>query len=240
MKRFKTPNRTKRATGRTDPRTAGLALFSLLSVFLAGCSSPAFEVGVVLSPDLKSLYGYYPSIEVDFAGITPAERQRVENYSVDRWFDSGNPLRASLAKKTLRFSEDAVLRQTISEKDPVWDDWEHRGAVYLVVFANLPHVFETADGAPVPDPRRLTLPMRSEHWYKSEGGAFWLEVGAGGIVELANEPEEEEVVFDRPQEELQGDEPGTTFSSGPEEEPPEAPKTGIPEAETQEPEGSAN
>lgn len=159
---------------------------ALAAALIAGCSSPAFEVGVSLSPELRTLYGIVPTVEADFAGITPSEIERVRSVSVDEWFAPGNPLRASLSPKTLRFSEDRPLAQSISEDDPVWELWEKRGVTDLAVFVNLPMTPSAKGG----DPRKLIEHIRAEGWMEREGGEIWIEIGPGGAVKLAGPPAE--------------------------------------------------
>ena len=50
------------------------ALTASLALVLSGCSAPGVRLNVALSPELKAVYGYYPSVEVD-----GAERSRARD-----------------------------------------------------------------------------------------------------------------------------------------------------------------
>ncbi|MDO5532760.1 hypothetical protein [Sutterella sp.] len=191
-------------------RTLGAA--AAAAALLAGCSSPKFEVGVRLSEDLRDLYGYLPSIEVDLAGVNPEEAERVNNYSVDRWFEPGNPMRASLIHKTLRFSEDAASPKNVPKDDPLWGELEERGSTLMAVLVNLPPVAAEGDG----DPRRIMVPIRSEHWYEREGGSLWFEIAPGGVVRLgkpASKPKSSVKTVEAPPDEPETIETNIHFAS---------------------------
>lgn len=159
------------------------ALTASLALVLSGCSAPGVRLNVALSPELKAVYGYYPSVEVDVAAMAPSEAERVTSYSVDEWFSPDNPMRAGVVRKTLKFSEDRAGLQTIDDDDPFWTEGKSRGAEAAAVLVNLPGHEDPKPGAP--DPRRIVVPLEAEHWYQTKEGTVWLLVGPAGIVKLA-------------------------------------------------------
>lgn len=109
----------------------------MLAAFFAGCTY-THNVKVYMSPELKERYGYYPSLEVDLAGLNVNEKNWFDSYDMDKYFEADNPLRKSLAPITMRFSEDDPSMLYLERGSDIWSVWKRKGAEDLYIVVNLP------------------------------------------------------------------------------------------------------
>lgn len=158
------------------------------AVAFTGCVT-SYEVNVSLSPKLKELYGEYPSLEVDVAGVDANGLERFEATPVDDYFTVGNALRGCSPHATLRFRADDFGMRTLESGDDVWDAFDDLGADRVVLLVNLPPLPEKIekqqegkkdDGkdSAKKDFRRLVIPLEN-HWYSSDVRNF--EITPAGI-----------------------------------------------------------
>ena len=69
-----------------------------MAVMLSGCGSsyPEFDIQVSPSTALVKKYGYYPSVEVDVAGLSESDAVKFSSYPVDKYFEDDSELILSL------------------------------------------------------------------------------------------------------------------------------------------------
>ena len=126
--------------------TLGCAL--VIAAFLVGCGTPpATKHAVELVPRTDA------SVEVDLVGATASDLPDWKAYSMNKYWQPGDPMRRDAEKVTLRI--DGKETKQFAPNDPIWDKWFARQATYLVVLAHLPGDFQ--DGPT--DPRRKIVPL---------------------------------------------------------------------------------
>lgn len=163
-----------------------------LAVALSACSSSVkdFNITVQVDSSLKDQYGLLPSFEVDVLAINADQEDRIKSYNINEYFEYQNPLRMSLPKLTLKFSEDGAKTQVIDSDDPAWEAWASNKAEILVLIANLPYVHsstasnEAATSTDQADGRRLLVPMKRDHWYSLPTWSLYFLVTPSGLVQL--------------------------------------------------------
>ncbi len=140
-------------------RGTGLLLFSFGLLF-AGChpapTGSRFNVEVIPGNDVKQA-----SVEVDLIGATEREKAFWESYSIDKYWEPGDPVRRDAEKYSLRL--DNGRARALAVPDPIWNKWLNRGALYLVVIAQLPGDFKGL----ARDPRREVLSLDKRNWKTS-------------------------------------------------------------------------
>jgi hypothetical protein len=126
----------------------GMSCSLIITAFLAGCGTPpATKHAVELVPRTDA------SVEVDFVGATGSDLMDWKAYSMNKYWQPGDPMRRDAEKVTLRI--DGKETKQFAPNDPIWDKWFARQATYLVVLAHLPGDFP--DGPT--DPRRKIVPL---------------------------------------------------------------------------------
>ena len=73
---------------------------------LIACSSHKFDVSVTPTRELSKTYGFYPTIEVDIAGLSDTDAINFTSYPVDKYFLDSSTMRAYLEPITFKFSQD--------------------------------------------------------------------------------------------------------------------------------------
>lgn len=149
-------------------------------IILYGCTY-THNVNVYISPELKEQYGYYPSLEVDIAGLNADEKNWMETYDIDKYFEAENPMRASLKPLTIKFSQDKAGMQYITRESRFWREWNRKGAKETFVIVNLP---ETA--AAGQNSRKLNFKIRS-NIFKSH--SKYIVITRAGLTSLPKPPE---------------------------------------------------
>ena len=114
-----------------------IILCCFVYMFAIGCTY-SHNVNVYMSPELKTHYGYYPSLEVDLIGMNDSEKNWIESYDTDKYFEADNPLRKSLSPFTMKFSESDYGVQYLSRGSKLWNKWKDKGAKELYIIVNLP------------------------------------------------------------------------------------------------------
>lgn len=171
-----------------------LKLLGALSmvIVVSACSSSVKDFNVTLQIDdsLRNQYGLLPSFEVDVVAINADQEERIKNYDIDEYFEYQNPLRISLPKRTLKFSEDSAKSQSITSSDPIWKSWASNKAEILVLIANLPYAHgglsnnTGTQGHDNLDGRRLLVPMQREHWYSLPTWSLYFLITPSGLIQL--------------------------------------------------------
>ncbi len=142
---------------------AGAAALSLLGI--VGCATPAYDVHVYLSPQLKETYHVYPSVEVDIVGVDANGAERFASTSVDDYFRYGGALRKSTPHATLRFSESDIYPKMLDGDADIWDSFGGgEDADRLYVLVNLPPAeqpvsAEKGAAKPAVDGRKVVIPL---------------------------------------------------------------------------------
>jgi len=93
------------------------------------------------------------SVEVDLIGATKSDLADWKAYSMNKYWQPGDPTRRDADKVTLRV--DSKEPKKFDSKDPIWDKWFARRATHLVILAHLPG--DVQDGPD--DPRRKFVPL---------------------------------------------------------------------------------
>ena len=139
----------------------------------AGCTT-SYEINVALSPKLKEVYGSYPALEVDIAGIDANEAERFAATPVDEYFAVGGALRSSTPHATLRFRYDDVKEHSLSSGDQIWKAFAKKDADRVVLLVNLPPLPETLAKKEKPgkeegkrDFRSVIIPLENS-WFSSD------------------------------------------------------------------------
>jgi hypothetical protein len=99
-----------------------------------------------------------PSVEVDIVGVRESERHLWETYSMTRYWQPDDRLRAQGDKITLRFGHGRPISQRLAAEHPTWRQWRRSGVSALFILADLPGAYSDIPG--VSDPRRQILPFR--------------------------------------------------------------------------------
>jgi len=145
----------------------GLCMAALgAALFWSGCKScPTGVAGPVLTynvqlnldPGLAS-----DSVAVDVVGVTPGNLPRWQNYSMTKYWQSGDEMRQDASKITLFFGAGKEQNQTISATNAIWKDWISHGVNNIAVVADLPGIFE--DKPEPQDARRQILNLCKCSW----------------------------------------------------------------------------
>jgi hypothetical protein len=159
-----------------NPKTSrivlSLAAAALLFLF-AGCQTLTFDFTSSVDPAYKGA-----SIEVDLIGINTSEIAVWNAKSIDDYFTSGDPFRASVPKKTFYFGEGQPEIARLPSSDPIWREWEAKGATHILVLADLPGYTIPMGGV---DLRRQLVPRSSSDW-KGTPKAIAIRLGPTGVV----------------------------------------------------------
>jgi len=137
----------------------GLGAF-LLAAFTGCDSTPdpeAYTINVQTAPQLGS-----STVRVDLVGVSPADWKQLGPYPVSEYFEPMNPVRESLTKQTFIFGEGQPTEQSLPEDADIWDTWLGRGALNLLVIADLPGLHKAKPG--VADLRRILVPLDKNKW----------------------------------------------------------------------------
>lgn len=162
---------------RFTKKTILCALATAVTCFFAGCAVPAYDIEVYLSPKLKEKYQIYPSLEMDFIGVTQTEAEHFESVKINEYFMRNNPLRDGYTHITVKFAENNAIAKTIKSSDPVWERFHRNSADTLLVMVNMPdaNLFKDKN-----NPYRLELPL-THPWYKIGHDTLYFELTPGGI-----------------------------------------------------------
>jgi hypothetical protein len=139
-----------------------------LAVMFTGCSSckpggppgkaQAYNLHVTLDKALKD-----SSVEVDVIPVNSYDLERLKTYSVNKYWQAGDPMREDLPKVSFSFLSGNNLERVLKISDPKWQQWTKSGVQYLVLLADLPGVYQ--DGMiGSQDPRRQLLPICHCYW----------------------------------------------------------------------------
>lgn len=118
------------------------------------------------------------SIEVDLIGINTSEIAVWNAKSIDEYFTTGDPFRAAAPKKTFYFGEGQPEKAQLSSSDPIWQQWNDKGATHILVLADLPGYTISMDGV---DLRRQLIPRASNEW-KGTPKTISIRLGPTGVV----------------------------------------------------------
>ncbi len=165
--------------------TKWIALF-FWALFVSACSSSSCDIRVYLSDDLRMTYGEIPSLEVDVAGVTSVQQQRLQNLDVDAYFSPGNAVRRSLSPATLYFSDTDSAPYSLDDGSPYWEKWEQMGAEFIAVICNLPALSANEFKQGGTDHRVLLINMHDG--FLKDSSEHIVLIGAGGVIKVKEDP----------------------------------------------------
>jgi hypothetical protein len=135
-----------------------LGILGVLMIWtFSGCASQR-RVMVGLSPDIKSYYAMYPSLEFDAVAVTGEEADQIKSEGVDQYFAPASSLRKRLEPFTVFFSQEHTQPETLQYRSKYWDQWLKKKPKTLVLIVNLPH----SPDMPQDDPRILYIDLKKE------------------------------------------------------------------------------
>jgi hypothetical protein len=141
-----------------------LIVSCVMALALSACKSKpvAHKADVRVVPD-ASLRDQTPLL-VHLIGVQddPQQIERYKAKSLTEWFGLRDPLRDSSTYKQMEFKRDGFGPQVLARNDPIWAQWSSRGAMHLVVFANMAAPRGTV--TPATDPRKIFIPLDNRHW----------------------------------------------------------------------------
>jgi hypothetical protein len=166
------------------PQISFLLGLSTAAYLLAGCGTckPGKGPGPVMAYNLQVKLGAtleHASVFVHVIPANPSDLERLRTYSLNKYWRPGDALNRDLPKHVFNFVDSKQLAQTLASTDPEWTTWKNSGAQYLVVYADLPNVFE--EGKPgTQDPRRQIIPICECYW-PPKTKDLEIEVQASGV-----------------------------------------------------------
>lgn len=152
-----------------------LSIIFLIAFFFCNCTY-RYDIYVYMSKDLKEYYGYYPSVEVDIAGINEEENNWLDSYDIDKYFEVRNQLRVSMQPMTMKFSQNNIGVQHINKNSNFWNDWKKKGAKTLYIIANLPEKIQQSK-----DSRKLMFKIQSNLFRPR---CKYIEIKREGLISL--------------------------------------------------------
>ena len=150
---------------------------------LTGCSAPAYDVEVFLSPKVREKYQVRPSLEVDIAGLDHAAEEHFAAVDINDYFSPDNALRSGSAHATLHFSEEDGAPKRLAKSDPIWAKFAAGSADKICLLVNLP---TTGGKKQKNDPRKIVIPLE-DGIFKSSKRYF--EITPSGLIQLKGRPE---------------------------------------------------
>lgn len=153
------------------------------ALVLTGCSAPAYDVEVFLSPKVREKYQIRPSLEVDIAGVSHDAEEHFKAIDVNDYFSPDNPFRGANAHATLHFSEENGAPKRLAKSDAVWTKFAAGSADKICLLVNLP---VTGGKKQKNDPRKIVIPLE-DGIFKSSRRYF--EITPSGLTQLKDRPE---------------------------------------------------
>ena len=152
-------------------QSASLAVCLTSLSLLTACSNQLQGVKISTSPELRRA-----SVQVDVIGVSPSNRNAMENVPISKYFQAGNALRKNIQAKSMRFGNAQANAQSLDKNDPVWRGWLDKKSQSIIIMADVPGVFDDLPGEA--DPRRKILPLSGK---EAQPGVVHLEVFQGGL-----------------------------------------------------------
>ena len=132
-----------------------IPLVLMLALACTGCVSQ-YKVVVDFSPELRSHFIQYPTIEVDIAAITDSEADEIKQMGVEEYFAPGSGIRQQLQAQTCFFYREERHSYVLPSRAPIWQSWKLKEPTTVLVIASLPHDSSMSAQA---DPRVLSVQM---------------------------------------------------------------------------------
>jgi hypothetical protein len=139
--------------------TTGLCGLVMLAgaVFVPGCPV-RFETTLKVDDSLRDKSGAMPSVEVHLIGINDTELKQWQDRSVSDYWRN---VKLDPEVYVMKFGEQLPNPRVLTIKDPIWDRWDRRSAMWVVVLSSHP----AADDKPGDsDMRRKILPRDPDRW----------------------------------------------------------------------------
>lgn len=151
-----------------------------------GCScTPAMnprDVQVKIDNSLRSADGKLKSVQVDMIAVNAGELEGWKMESLQNYWTPGKSILATSADKVvLKFdTTENIPEKTFSKADAHWAAWDKKGAMDLVIVADIPG-FQTPQ-AGMADPRRQIVTLNGCRWDNED--AIQVSVSSAGVVIL--------------------------------------------------------
>ena len=159
-----------------------LTLSVLAASMLGACSSHKFDVSVTPTRELSKTYGFYPTIEVDIAGLSDTDAINFTSYPVDKYFLDSSTMRAYLEPITFKFSQDDLDAKVLEGGSDDFAKIFDKEPAYLVVIANLPYADKEQQKL---DPRKFILKLDDSMF--SVDHDIYLKIGPTGLIKTTKE-----------------------------------------------------
>ncbi len=159
-----------------------LTLSILSASMLIACSSHKFDVSVTPTRELSKTYGFYPTIEVDIAGLSDTDAINFTSYPVDKYFLDSSTMRAYLEPITFKFSQDDLDAKVLESGSDDFAKIFDKEPAYLVVIANLPYADKEQQKL---DPRKFILKLDDSMF--SVDHDIYLKIGPTGLIKTTKE-----------------------------------------------------
>jgi len=154
-----------------------------IAAVLSGCSTPAYDVTVYISPKFLQTMKVYPTLEMDLVGINVNEEGRLKTITVDKYFEADSALRNGFDRCTVTFSEDSLQPKHVSKHNSIWKVFSAKAAEKLLLIVNIPDNGETDTQN---DARKLVIPLEKPGMFESS--ARYFELAPSGILQLKDKP----------------------------------------------------
>ena len=144
----------------------------VVAVVLGGCSTAPrmgkYNIEVSMDPELAQRTGGAPQVQVDLVGVNDTEYQRWVGESMSKYWAPNSDVRSEskLYRSEASFGPGNTATKVLKKNDPMWDTWKKKGAMHLLVLADLPGAQADRPGAE--DGRRLILPLDKARWSKTD------------------------------------------------------------------------
>ncbi|MGN0902984.1 MAG: hypothetical protein ACI4M9_06850 [Succinivibrio sp.] len=155
-----------------------ISILTVCAITLTGCSSyPKFDISVSPSRALVKKYGFYPSVEVDIAGLSESDAVKFSSYPVDKYFEDSSGLRAYFEPYTMHFSQEDLTTKVLNPDNEAFVKMMEKDPVYLMLIVNLPYADKESKTL---DPRKFILKI--ENGVISSQKDLYLKIGATGLI----------------------------------------------------------
>jgi len=126
-------------------QSASLAVCLTYLSLLTACSNQLQGVKISTSPELRRA-----SVQVDVIGVSPSNRNAMENVPISKYFQAGNALRKNIQAKSMRFGNAQANAQSLDKNDPVWRGWLDKNRNRLSLWPMFPACLMTSPEKQIP------------------------------------------------------------------------------------------
>jgi len=148
-----------------------MAFFAFMSV--GCCGRTKMNISVDIDDAYRKELGTR-KIVVDIVGIGPSDHQRMESYSMTKYWEDKESIRSTLPIATLTLDPKVPGPTVLTADNPKWDIWlagaNDKNPPFIYVLAQLPGTWDASkDKKGGEDQRRQLLPTGTCNWPDSAG-----------------------------------------------------------------------